>query len=139
MKKLGIVLVLALAAAGMAVAQTAPAPWGPYRGAPPEAQLVKVDGRLALINGMIGLKSGGKTYYVPMLTRLTGFMDSIKEGASVRLEGYEYQMPYAPEYYTLMATKLTVGGKDYDLSQYGGYGWHGGNRRGGMMGWGWRG
>jgi len=133
MKKLMIVLVAALAAAGVAVAQGAPAPWGPPGWNQPQAQSVKVEGKLSLINGMIGLKSGGKTYYVPMLSRMAGFVEWIKEGASVKLEGYEYQLPYAPEYYTLMVTKLTVGGKDYDFSQYGGFGlWGGGHR--GMMG-----
>ena len=130
MKKLVIVLVVALAAAGMAVAQGAPGPVGPPGWYQSQTQIVKAEGKLSLINGMVGLKSGGKTYYVPMLGRLSGFVEGLKEGASVKLEGYEYQLPYAPEYSTLMVTKLTFGGKDYDFSQLAhgrmGFGWGGG-------------
>jgi hypothetical protein len=130
MKKIAVVLVIALAGAGVLVAQAAP--WGPPGYSRPEGQTVKVDGKLALINGIIGVKSGSKTYYTPMLGRLSGFVEGIKEGSSVKLEGYEYPIAAAPEYVTLMVTKLTVGGKDYDFSQlaHGGMG----GRRGGMMG-----
>jgi hypothetical protein len=139
MKRIAMILLVALAVAGVAVAQNAPAPWGPPGWNQPQAQSVKVEGRLALINGTIGIKSGAKTYYVPMLARMAGFIEGIKEGASVKLEGYERQLPYAPEYYTLMATKLSVGGKDYDLGQYGGFGMRGqfggfGGMRGGRQG-----
>ena len=134
MKKTAVVLILALAVAGAAVAQGAPAPWGPpgWNLSQTPAQSIKVEGKLALINGIIGLKSGSKTYYVPMLGRLAGFVEGIKEGASVKLEGYEYPYAAAPEYSMLMVTKLTVGGKDYDFSQlaYGGMG----GRHGGMWG-----
>lgn len=120
MKKAIIVLVVALTAGGVLAAQTAP--WGPQgrNQADGQGQTVKVDGKLALINGMIGLKSGNKTYYTPRLGRLAGFVEGIKEGASVKLEGYERQFPAAPEYSMLMVTKATVEGKDYDLGQAGG-------------------
>ena len=129
-KKIAIVVVLALAVAGVVFAQVAPAPFGPYGYTQTQAPLVKVDGKLALINGIIGVKSGSKTYYLPMIGRLAGFVEGIKEGASVKVEGYEYPLAAAPEYSTVMVTKLTVGGKDYDLSQFAGYGMG----RGGMMG-----
>mgnify|MGYP005846432069 CR=1 FL=1 len=131
MKKIAVVLVIALAGAGVLVAQAAP--WGAPGYSQPQVQTVKVDGKLALINGIIGLKSGSKTYYTPMLGRLSGFVEGIKEGALVKLEGYEYPIAAAPEYATLIVTKLTVGGKDYDFSQlaYGGMSY---GRRGGMMG-----
>ena len=132
MKKLPIVLAIALIATGIAFAQTA-APFSPPGFSQTTAQIIKVDGKLALINGVIGLKSGSKTYYLPMLGRLAGFVEGIKEGASVKAEGYEYPLAGAPEYSTVMVTKLTVGGKDYDLSQFAGYGM-GHGYRGGMMG-----
>lgn len=139
MKKFGVLVALALVAAGAVFAQTAPVPYGSQVYAATSAPSVKVDGRLALINGIIGIKSGNKTYYLPMLQRLSGFVDGIKEGASVKVEGYEYPLAAAPEYSTVMVTKLTIAGKDYDLSQYAGYGY--GMRRGprgGMWGgYGW--
>lgn len=118
MKKAIIVLVVALTAGGVLAAQTMP--WGPQGRNQIQEQTVKVEGQLALINGMIGLKSAGKTYYTPRLGRLAGFIGGVKEGASVKLEGYERQFPAAPEYSMLMVTKVTVDGKDYDLGQFGG-------------------
>lgn len=85
-------------------------------------QTVKVDGKLALVNGMIAVQSGGKTYYVGGLNRLIGFIDGLKEGSSVKLEGYALALPGAPEYLHLQVTKLTFNGKDYDLSNSVGYG-----------------
>jgi hypothetical protein len=139
MKKLAFILVAALAVAGVASAQAVP--WGPYAHSADQTKLVKVDGKLALINGMIGLSAGGKTYYTPMLTRLVGFVNGLNEGSSVKLEGYDYALTYAPGYSMLAVTKLTLNGKDYDLSNngqgfgpgYGMYGMHGGPR-GGMWG-----
>ncbi|MCX7025954.1 MAG: hypothetical protein NT061_00375 [Spirochaetes bacterium] len=133
MKKLGIVLILALAASSVLFAQAAPIPYGFQAYAQVSAQTIKIDGKLDLINGMIGLKSGSKTYYVPMLGRLSGFVESLKEGASVKVEGYEYPLAATPGYSVVTVTKLNVGGKDYDLGQFASYGMNYG-RHGGMMG-----
>jgi hypothetical protein len=133
MKKLAIVLAIAAATSSFIFAQVSAAPFGPPGYSQTQGQSVKIDGKLALINGVIGLKSGNKTYYVPMLGRLAGFIDGIKEGAGVKIEGYEYPFAAAPEYSMVMVTKLAVGGKDYDLGQFYGYGM-GYGMRGGMMG-----
>lgn len=85
-------------------------------------QTVKVEGKLTLVNGMIAVQSGGKTYYVGGLNRLIGFIDGLKEGSSVKLEGYAFVLPGAPEYLQLRVSKLTFNGKDYDLSNSVGYG-----------------
>ena len=139
MKKLVFILVAALAVAGVASAQAVP--WGPCAHSADQTKLVKIDGKLALINGMIGLSAGDKTYYTPMITRLVGFVSGLSEGSSVKLEGYEYPLPYAPGYSMLAVTKLTLNGKDYNLGNYGpgfgpGYGMYGmhGGPRGGMWG-----
>lgn len=135
MKKLVTLLVLTLAVAGVAVAQ--PGQWGTPPWDQAQGQTVKVEGKLALVNGAIALQSGGKTYYVPMLGKLAGFIDGLKEGATVKLEGHESELPYAPNYLMLAVTKLTVGGKDYDLGQYAGRGMGGrmhDGRYGGMRG-----
>jgi len=146
MKRIAIVLVTGLIAAGAVGAQA----WGGPQGAPgygPMAQVqnqevVKVEGKLTLVNGMIAVKEKDKTYYVGGLNRLIGFIDGLKENASVKIEGYAVAVPGAPEYLHLRATKLTFNGKDYDLSQSFGRGMMGGmgggrwdnDSRGGMMG-----
>jgi hypothetical protein len=128
---IGLVVALALSIAGGAMAQAAP--WSAPAYGQPQGKTVTVEGKLALINGIIGVKSGNKTYYTPMIGRLSGFVEGIKEGATVKIEGYEYPIAAAPEYSRLMVTKLTVGGKSYDFGQFA-HGGMGGGRRGGMMG-----
>lgn len=132
MKKLALVLVAAIAVASVASAQAVPWRFAPNTAT--QAQLVKVDGKLALINGVIGVTAGGKTYYTPMVRRLVGFINGLSEGAAVKLEGYEYPIALAPGYSTLAVTKLTFNGKDYDLSTSGGFGYGGHGMQGGMQG-----
>ena len=142
MKRIVLVLPGALLIAGAAAAQSVAA----QPPAQAQAQVTKVSGKLELIQGVIGLKSGGKTYLVPNLQRVAGFIKGVEEGGTVSVEGYENALPYTTDVILLHATKLTVGGKDYDLGQQGlgmmgaknaGRGMMGGNmggQRGGMMG-----
>jgi hypothetical protein len=142
MKRIALALAGVLIIAGMAEAQTAPA----QPPAQAQAQVTKVSGKLELIQGVIGLKSGGKTYLIPKLQSVAGFIKGVEEGGTVTVEGYENPLPYTSDVILLQATKLTVGGKDYDLGQQGfgmigpnnaGRGMMGGNQggmRGGMMG-----
>lgn len=128
MKKIIVLLLAGLVAAGTLSAQAAAT--GNTTTAAQTATVTKVEGKLALVNGLIAIKSGDKTYYVNGLQRLVGFIDGLKEGASVKVEGYAQALPAAPEYIHLFVTKLTFNGKDYDLSQAPGRGMG----RGGMMG-----
>ncbi len=140
MKRILIIVTAGLLAAGSLSAQA----WGGrgngFAATNPQtplqaAETVKVEGKLALINGMIAVKSGTTTYYVGGLQGLVGFVDGLKEGAQVKLEGYAFAIPAAPEYQHLRTTKLTFAGKDYDLSDSFGRGMMGGgpgNGRGGF-------
>ncbi|MFA6506173.1 MAG: hypothetical protein WCT14_08750 [Treponemataceae bacterium] len=105
--------------------------FGPGAAAVQSAEVVKVEGKLVLVNGMVAVKDKDKTYYVGGLNRLIGFIDGLKENASVKLEGYAIAVPAAPEYQHLRVTKLTFNGKDYDLSNSFGRGMMGGGMRGG--------
>lgn len=132
MKRIATLIVVGVIAASALSAQAfGPrggfAPVGPAAPAAQNLETVKVEGRLALVNGMIAVKEKDKTYYVGGLNRLIGFIDGLKENASVKLEGYAVAIPGAPEYLHLRATKLSFAGKDYDLSNSFG-------RMGGMMG-----
>ncbi len=135
MKRIIAIVAVGLIAAGAVFAQargTGPGAFGP--GAQVQnSEPVKVEGKLALVNGHIALQAKDKTYYVMGIQPLVGFVDGLKEGATVKLEGDAFEMPMAPEYLVLRATKLTVNGKDYDLSR--GFGMAGrgmmGGRRGG--------
>jgi hypothetical protein len=130
MKRIIAIAAVALIAAGSLFAQTR----GPrVDGSGPQIQsveTVKVEGKLALVNGFIAVQTKDKTYYVMGIRRLIGFVDGLKEGAAVKLEGEAFELPMAPEYLHLRVTKLTFNGKDYDLSQAFGRGMMGGGRMG---------
>jgi hypothetical protein len=120
MKKIVVVMAITLAVVGMVSAQG----WN-------GGQTVSVQGTLGLQNGVIALSSGDAVYYVPELSRYVGFIEALKEGAQVRVEGWQRGNGY------IAPSKITVGGKDYDLSPNaygnGGVAHHGGGygRRGG--------
>lgn len=104
-----VLVILLVSGAGASVfAQSAVNPWG---------EPVTVEGTLQLQNGAIALASGDTTYLVPRLFRYVGFIDGLKEGAAVSVQGY------VGGYNTLMPTAMTVNGKTYDLS---GNAWGGG-------------
>jgi hypothetical protein len=130
MKRLIGVGIVALALVGALAAQSAP---------PPPAQnaqaVVKVAGKLELINGHIGLKADGVSYYIPRIRQLVGFVKEVQEGAAVKVEGYAWPLPNQSGVSMLALTKLSIGGKDYDFDQAMGRGpFGGGGMRGGMRG-----
>jgi hypothetical protein len=84
---------------------------GPRRNAAGET--VTVSGNLALVDGQIAVVADGITYIAGGLRWLTGFIDGIKEGAAVSLEGWARTAPFNPDTRLLRVSKLTVGGKDY--------------------------
>jgi hypothetical protein len=99
MKKIVLAMAITLAVVGMVSAQG----WN-------GAQTVSVQGTLGLQNGVITLSNGNAVYYVPELFRYVGFIDTLKEGAQVEVEGWQMGNGY------IAPVKITVGGKDYDLS-----------------------
>jgi hypothetical protein len=83
------------------------------RPAQPELKSVNVTGTLQLKNGFIALVSGDDVYYVPAISRLVGFIDGLKEGKQVTVEGLENRR-------FIHLVKLTVDGKDYDFPAFAG-------------------
>jgi hypothetical protein len=98
MKRFVILVTIALLATGAAQAQG----WGT------PSQTVRVDGTLRLQNGQIVLSNNSAVYSVPAISRYIGFIEELKEGAAVTVEGYVYGFVLTP-------AKLTVGGKTYDF------------------------
>jgi hypothetical protein len=82
----------------------------------PAAEQTTVSGNLSIVHGRIALVSGDTTYYVGGLNRFVGFIEGLKEGARVSLEGAAYQSPTDTKVKILRVSKLTLNGKDYDLS-----------------------
>jgi hypothetical protein len=106
MKRKILLVILGLAAAGL-FAQT-----GDTKG----PKVVTVSGNLAVTGAGIGLRSGDDTYYVMGIDRLIGFVEGLKEGAPVTLEGYEFPVPADAEYRYLRVFRLNFNGKDYEVS-----------------------
>ena len=143
MKKILFFLIIVVVLAGTVSAQNR----GGLRNS---TESVNIQGTLQLVRGSIAVASGSNLYYVPMLMRFSGFIDGLKEGNQISVEGFEYGNVIHP-------TKFTVDGKSYDFPVYGrgpanpgfqndrfgpgwggnpqGRGWHGHDRRG-QGGWG---
>jgi len=134
MKRIVTVCIIGLVALGAVSAQG----FGPRTGIPNQpgqAQIQQVastiEGKLALVQGHPAVTVKDKTYFVQIPQFMYGFVDGLKEGATVKLEGFEVAIPYAPNSFLFRVNTLTIGAKSYDLSQIAG-GRMG--QRGGMMG-----
>jgi hypothetical protein len=94
--------------------------WGmgyPGMGTQPAApEKVTVTGNLTIAQGMLAVKSSDITYLASGLQRFVGFIDSLKDGARVTLEGYALANPNDTKTKFLRTTKLTINGKDYELA-----------------------
>jgi hypothetical protein len=83
---------------------------------PVTAEMVTINGNLQLIEGRITVVADGKTYYANGPVRnLIGFVDGLKEGTAVRLEGPATAIPFNANARFLWVTKLTFNGKTYDF------------------------
>jgi hypothetical protein len=75
-----------------------------------------IRGTLGLSNGRISVVSNNVTYYVRGLERFVGFIDGLKEGAQVSLDGYASVPTVEGQTDRLFrAVKLTLNGKNYEV------------------------
>ena len=102
MKKFGFLIVIVCLAAGMASAQNWGTPVQPN-------QAISIAGTLQLQNGVIAVVSGSTTYLVPILTQYIGFIEGLREGAQVSIEGYFYGNYVQP-------TRVVISGRSYDFT-----------------------
>jgi hypothetical protein len=112
MKKTLILLLLLIAVAGVTFAQVQGRDF--RRSGPRDAETSTITGKLELINGNIAVKNGDTVFYVIGLDRLIGFVDGLKEGAEVSLEGWAFAAPRNGENRSFLVSKLTINGKEYD-------------------------
>lgn len=76
---------------------------------------IKISGSLGISRGMPSVVSGDTTYLVMGLGRFFGFIDGLKEGSVVSLEGRAAELNAAEKVKILRVRKMTLNGKDYDL------------------------
>ena len=93
--------------------------WGPPGPARPQmnSEAANVSGKLTLEQGMIAIVNDTVTYYVMGLGRYTGFIDGLKEGAQVTLEGRAMTNPRDAKIKILHPNKLTINGKEYEIGR----------------------
>jgi len=122
MKRLVVFLIIAVLITGMVSAQaiqdqrkptpqekqSVPAPRGTRTR---EVNPVTVEGVLKLEKGSVAVENADKVYVVPILNRYIGFINGLREGAKVSVEGYEFRNVIRP-------TKVTIEGKSYDFMSW---------------------
>jgi hypothetical protein len=87
-----------------------------YRGAAEGAERLSLEGTLEFSRGIIVLKSGEEIWYVPGLLHYSGFIEGLKEGAVVTLEGWGRRTPQTDGAAGfLMVSRLSLDGKDYEI------------------------
>jgi hypothetical protein len=75
-----------------------------------------IRGTLGLSNGRISVVSGTITYYVRGLERFVGFIDGLKEGAQISLDGYATAPTIEGQRERLFyPVRLTLNGKNYEV------------------------
>ena len=82
----------------------------------PAAETVTISGSLVVAHGRPAVKSGDTTYFVRGINRLAGFVDGLKEGAQVTIEGLSVTSPRDNSLKFLRPVKLTLNGKTYDMA-----------------------
>jgi len=73
-----------------------------------EVSPVKVEGVLTLEKGFVAVEDSGNVYVIPTLNRYIGFINGLKEGAKVSVEGFKFNNMIRP-------SKVTIEGKAYDF------------------------
>ena len=82
----------------------------------PAPEAVTISGSMVVVNGFPALKSGDVTYFVGGINRLIGFVDGLKEGAQVTVEGFVFSGPKEGTVKFLRPSKLSLNGKSYDFA-----------------------
>ena len=81
-----------------------------------ETEALSVSGRLIVAHGSPAIKNGDTTYIVKGIQRLSGFVDGLKEGAQVTIEGKSAKIKRDDNIRVIIPAKLTLNGKEYDMS-----------------------
>ncbi|MCL2480070.1 MAG: hypothetical protein FWF22_11230 [Treponema sp.] len=84
----------------------------------PKPESVSISGNLVIVSGRIAVNSGDVTYFVGGLNRFIGFIEGLKEGASVKLEGNAFSLPQNEKLKFLAVQKMTLNSREYDIGGF---------------------
>jgi hypothetical protein len=132
MKRFVIVMIVAISAVGIASAQRGG--WGMNMQNRPAQQFQQVQPKAATIEGKLvfideepAVETKDKTYYIHWQRfYFDAYNNGIKEGAQMKLDGYELAALPGSDKPSFVVTKAVVNGKTYDFTTPG-------NRMGGGM------
>ena len=119
MKRKILFFLLAIAVAAIASAQGPDRMQQFQRQAPrqlPPSEAVTVSGSMIVAHGFPAVQSGDVTYLVRGISRLTGFVDGLNEGAEVTIEGQAMSISRDGSLKFLQPTNLSILGRSYDLA-----------------------
>jgi hypothetical protein len=88
---------------------------GNHREAPAPEE-TNISGNLTIAKGMVALVDKDTTYLLMGLNRYTGFIDGLKEGATVSLKGHARTDPRDKNVKFMRVEKLSLNNKEYDLA-----------------------
>lgn len=80
-----------------------------------DVEEISLEGKLELVDTRVAIKKDDKTYFVMIPSRLFGFVDGLKEGASVKISGYSRALTDVENSYVVHVNTLDVNGKTIDL------------------------
>lgn len=112
MKKIIISMIIVLSVANIVSAQNS----APNPSTPQGIQQTSINGKLAFVNGRIAVQDASAVYYASGINQLIGFVDGLKEGAAVTLDGFLFPASPSAGGQFFRTSKLTFNGKTYDIS-----------------------
>ena len=115
MKRIVFFLILVFGLATLASAQQS-GPGRNQRTLPP-AEAVTASGNLIVAHGMPAIRSGNTTYLVFGINRLIGFVEGLREGAFVTVEGRALASRNDNDLKFLMPSTLNLGGRNYEITR----------------------
>jgi hypothetical protein len=104
MKKIISIMVIAIFIAGTIYAQERANPRDRQRA----DNSVSVEGNLKLEKGFVAVESGDSVYLIPLLNRYIGFINGLREGARVSVEGNTFRN-------VIMPRKVVIDNKTYEF------------------------
>jgi hypothetical protein len=87
-----------------------------YRNSAPAPEEITISGNLTIAQGMIALIDKDTTYLIMGLNRHVGFIDGLKEGSAVTLQGYARPDPRDKNVKIMHVQKMSLNGKEYELA-----------------------
>jgi hypothetical protein len=114
LKRILFFLILVFGLAALASAQGREP--GRNQRALPSGEAVTVSGMLTLAQGMPAIIRGDTTYLIFGISRLSGFVDGLREGAQVTVAGTALSSQRDNAVKFLRPSTLTLNGRNYDLA-----------------------